>query len=38
MASENGALVEFKSVDKTFDGETLVVKNLKPGGGTGRVS
>ena len=28
MASENSALVEFKDVDKTFDGETLVVKNL----------
>ena len=28
MANENSALVEFDNVDKTFDGETLVVKNL----------
>ena len=28
MANENRALVEFENVDKTFDGETLVVKNL----------
>ena len=28
MASDNEALVKFTNVDKTFDGETLVVKNL----------
>ena len=28
MAGEGEALVQFKNVDKTFDGETLVVRNL----------
>ena len=28
MAGESGALVEFANVDKTFDGEVLVVRNL----------